>query len=136
MRRLHAIGKDRGLDHDAIRRAAQFHHPLIESMTDLTERQLTSVGTLIETASDEDVATWTTDWVTDLANAPTRDELDAIARTMAANGITRATHQHLLAAYNVRKLALAKEKRAEPAEQAASFADGIVGESGEDRYTA
>jgi hypothetical protein len=106
MRRLHAVGADRDLDHEELRRVAQLRHKGLKSLTELDEGALTALATEIETASEDELALWTTNWEERIARAVSQADLDVIAEELARGGIGRATRPDLTMAWKERKIAL------------------------------
>ena len=58
--RLHGIGAERGLDHDALHRIGVFHG--YRSLTELTPSMLADFETMVTEAADAEITAWATDW--------------------------------------------------------------------------
>ena len=106
MRRLHAVGNDRDLNHEELRRVAQLRHKGLTSLTELDEAALNALASEIETASEDELALWTTNWEERIARAVSQSDLDVIAEELARGGISRATRPDLTRAWKERKTAL------------------------------
>lgn len=103
MRRLHAIGRDRDLNHEDLRRVGQIRHKGLASLTELDEAALNALAAEIETASEDDLALWTTNWDERIARAGSHSELETIAEELKRGGIGRATRPDLTIAWKARK---------------------------------
>lgn len=132
--RLHAIGGERGLDHDALHRIAM--HKIGRSLGDrvLTDTMLRDFENLIETSSDEDLLLWALDWNAEIRAAEPRGEeaLLELGQRIKAAGVTRESNPGIEAAFrdSLRRV------REQP--QDALFRDlpPADGEAGADRHTA
>jgi hypothetical protein len=133
--RLHAIGGERGLDHDALHRIAMLK--IGKSLGDrvLTDKMLSDFESLIETSSDEDLLLWQMDWNAEIrATEPQGEQalLDLGQRIKAA-GVTRESHPGIEAFF---RDALT---RAREVPQEGLFRDlppEPTGDAGDDRFTA
>jgi hypothetical protein len=103
--RLHAVGAERGLDHDALHRLTRFKLPQIASMAQLTEAMANDLALELETASDADVRFWAIDWDQEIADAEQRgmNGLNDIAAAMRSNQITSRSHPWIAAAWQAAK---------------------------------
>ena len=95
MARLHAIGAERGLDHDDIHQVMRLLAPQFQSLGDATEAALSHLANQIETAGEIELAAWQTDWEAEIAASPSVEALTNVGTAMRDAGITRETHRQL-----------------------------------------
>lgn len=138
--RLHAVGAERGLDHDALHRVTRFKLPQVESMAQLTEAMASDLAAELETAADADVKFWAIDWEQEIADAEQRgmDGLNDIAAAMRSNAITSKTHPWIAAAWQAAKRRVESAPPTGIIDADVTTLSGMPpsGDAGDDRYTA
>lgn len=131
--RLHAIGKDRDIDHNALNRIA--HHKLNTSLGDraITDTMLRNFEQLIETSSDEDLVLWQMDWSEEIRSAEKRgmDAIKALGSQIKLAGITSESHRHIAAEFQA---AVNRLKTAEPVDADFTELPGMPNPE-DDQYT-
>ena len=137
--RLHAVGAERGLDHDALHRVTRFKFPHLGSMAELTEAMADDLANAVETAGEDELALWETDW-TELIAAAERTGMEALRelnRQMRAAGVTSSSHPWLATAWADAKRRVESRPPAEIVDaEVTQLLPGVDGEAGRDRYTA
>lgn len=128
--RLHAIGDQRGLDHDALHRVAMLKLGTSLGDAKLTDTMLRDFESLIETSSDQDLVLWQLDWNDEIRSAEARglDALLELGTSIKNAGITSKSHPGIAAAWADAK------KRVESQPIEATFSS-LPGMPAEDRYT-
>lgn len=132
--RLHAIGAERGLDHNALHRIAILKRGMSFGGTNFTDTMLSDFEATIETASDEDILLWAMDWDAEIAAAEPQGEqaLLDLGQRMKLAGVNKESHQGLAQAF----AAAIKRAREQPQEGLIrDLPPTPTGDVGDDRYT-
>lgn len=103
--RLHAIGQERELDHDALHHIARFKFPKIQSIANLSDQELADVEAAVETAAESDLLVWSLDWEAEIAAAAKRgaSALDQMGTSIKNAGVTSRSHPWIAAAFQAAK---------------------------------
>lgn len=112
MRRLHAIGATRGLDHDALHRIAYVLRPELDSLSRWTPTMLNDLAERIHDADQYWIDGMSRDWEAAIAACDDTDCLHTLGLEMKQWGIKSGDHRRLLGIYNQRKLKVAATKKA------------------------
>lgn len=137
--RLHAVGADRGLDHDALHRVTRFRMPQLKGMADLSDAMANDLATAIETAGDEELLIWAMDWNGEIAAAEQlgMDALSRIATQMRDAGVTSKTHPWIAAWWQDAKRRVESMPPTEIVDGQFTAMPGMppAGDAGDDPYT-
>lgn len=120
LKRLHAAGKERGLNHDQVRGFAQQHHPKIASLTELDGGQLDVLADAIKEVSAADLVdpykmalAEAPEWANDIRDVTTIEELHQVRDLIQQAGVTGKDFPELLRWYTAKqnRLKLAEVKQ-------------------------
>lgn len=137
--RLHRVGEERGLDHEALHRVTRFKLPQLKSMAELNDAMANDLATEIETAADGELLVWALDWEAEIkaVEAHGLDGLQNFAGQMKTHGITSKSHPWIAAAWQDAKRRLESKPPTDIVDGQFSAMPGMppAGDAGDDQYT-